>query len=102
MSSEKEEQLNIVFNKGYTPQGFEDKVFHLHLRYLDDWDELYFRDYLIAYPEISEKYGELKKSLVKEYKNNRDGYTEAKTEFIKKYTTKARKEFRKKYLPDAK
>ncbi|ADO77902.1 hypothetical protein [Halanaerobium praevalens] len=37
-----------------------------------------------------------------EYKNNLNGYTEAKTEFIKKYTTKARKEFRKKYLPDAK
>lgn len=101
MSSEKEDQLNIVFNKGYTPQGFADKVFHLHLRYHGDWDELYFRDYLIAHPEIAEKYGELKKNLVKEYKNNRDGYTEAKTEFIKKYTAEARKEFREKYLPEA-
>ena len=98
--NQEDQELDLVFNKGYTPQGFADKVFHLHLRYLGDWDELYFRDYLIAHPEIAEKYGGLKKKLVKEYKHNRDGYTEAKTEFIKKYTAEARKEFKAKYLPE--
>ena len=34
------------FNKGYTENGFAEKVFHLHLRYYGDHDELYFRDYL--------------------------------------------------------
>lgn len=100
--NEEDQELNLVFNKGYTPEGFADKVFHLHLRYPDDWDELYFRDYLIAHPEIAEKYGELKKDLEAEYKNNRDGYTEAKTEFIKKHTAAARKEFKEKYLPEVK
>jgi GrpB-like predicted nucleotidyltransferase (UPF0157 family) len=70
------------------------------LRYLSDWDELYFRDYLIVYPEVAEKYGDLKKSLEAEYKNNRDGYTEAKADFIKRYTVKARKELKEKYLPE--
>jgi len=69
------QELNLVFNKGYTPQGFAEKVFHLHLRYPGDWDELYFRDYLIAHPEIAEEYEELKQKLEKEYKHNRDGYT---------------------------
>lgn len=93
-----DEELNLVFNKGYTPEGFADKVFHLHLRFLGDWSELYFRDYLIKYPEIAADYGELKQKLEKEYKNNRDDYTEAKTEFIEKWTSEARKEFKNKYL----
>ncbi|HBA96538.1 MAG TPA: GrpB family protein, partial [Lachnospiraceae bacterium] len=36
----------ISFNLGYTKDGFADKVFHIHLRYAGDNDELYFRDYL--------------------------------------------------------
>lgn len=28
------------FNRGYTPQGFAEKVFHLHLRLYGDNDEL--------------------------------------------------------------
>ncbi len=39
-----EDQMS--FNKGYTEDGFAERVFHLHLRYCGDNDELYFRDYL--------------------------------------------------------
>ncbi|TWH51889.1 GrpB family protein [Sporomusa sp. KB1] len=46
MSSEYGPDLRLVFNKGYTTDGFAEKVYHLHVRYLGDWDELYFRDYL--------------------------------------------------------
>jgi GrpB-like predicted nucleotidyltransferase (UPF0157 family) len=49
--------------------------------------------------EIAKKYGELKQKLRKQYEHNRDGYTEAKTAFIKKWTKQARKEFPKRYLP---
>jgi len=38
-------------SKGYTPDGFASKVYHLHVRYAGDWDELYFRDFLIAHPD---------------------------------------------------
>ena len=100
--NEESEELNLVFNKGYTPQGFADRVFHLHLRYTGDWDELYFRDYLIAHPEIAEKYAKLKQKLEKEYEHDRDGYTEAKTEFIKKHTAEARIEFAGKYSAELK
>ena len=34
----------ISFNKGYTEEGFADRVFHLHLRFYGDNDERYFRD----------------------------------------------------------
>ncbi|MBR2402804.1 MAG: GrpB family protein, partial [Lachnospiraceae bacterium] len=65
-------------------------VFHLHLRYAGDNNELYFRDYLMEYPAVAKEYEELKLSLWKEFGHNRDGYTEAKTEFVKTHTEKAR------------
>ncbi len=99
MSSEKEPDLKMFFNKGYTPNGFAERVFHLHVRFLGDWDELYFRDYLMLHKEVANKYEKLKKKLKKKYEHNRDGYTEAKTEFIKKWTKRARREFPDRYLP---
>ena len=81
---------SVSFNKGYTENGFAEKVFHLHLRYIGDNDELYFRDYLIAHPDAAREYEKMKLKLWKEYKHNRDGYTNAKTEFIQKHTKKAR------------
>nr|WP_293993464.1 GrpB family protein [uncultured Fusobacterium sp.] len=39
-------ETRITLNKGYTEQGFAEKVFHLHIRIVGDNDELYFRDYL--------------------------------------------------------
>lgn len=90
-------ELKMAFNKGYTPEGFAARVFHLHLRYLGDWDELYFRDYLMAHKEIADKYGVLKQGLKERYEHNRDGYTEAKTEFITEYTKRAREEFVNRY-----
>ncbi|GAA0180964.1 GrpB family protein [Clostridium sediminicola] len=93
MSFECKPYLNISFNKGYTLNGFDEKVFHLHVRFLGDWNELYFRDYLINHREVAEEYGKLKQALKDKYEHNRDGYTEAKTEFIMKYTKKAREYF---------
>ncbi len=99
MAFEKEPNLKMSLNKGYTPDGFADKVFHLHVRFLGDWDELYFRDYLIINKKVAKKYGDLKQKLKKQYEHDRDGYTEAKTEFVKKWTMQARKEFPNRYFP---
>lgn len=74
----------ISFNKGYTPSGYADKVFLVHVHRTGDNDEILFRDYLIAHSESAKEYETLKLSLLPEYRNNRDGYTEAKTEFVKK------------------
>lgn len=84
------DEKRMSFNKGYTENGFAERVFHLHLRYEGDNDELYFRDYLREYPEIANKYEQLKLSLRKQFEHDRDGYTEAKTEFVKKYTAEAK------------
>lgn len=99
MSFQKEPDLKMSFNKGYTPNGFAEKVFHLHIRFLRDWDELYFKDYLLIHKEVARKYGELKQRLKKQYEHDRDGYTEAKTEFIKKWTKQAKKDFPNRYAP---
>lgn len=80
----------ISLNKGYTENGFAEKVFHLHLRLKNDIDEIYFRDYLNTHWETAKEYEELKQKLSKAYKYNRDAYTEAKTEFVKKYTAIAK------------
>ena len=74
----------MSFNKGYAPVGYADKVFHVHVHRIGDNDEILFRDYLIAHPESAKVYEKLKLSLLPKYKNNRDGYTEAKTDFIKR------------------
>lgn len=93
-------EFGLVFNKGYTEAGFADKVFHLHIRYSGDHDELYFRDYLATHPDIASEYAHLKRSLSEKYEYNRDAYTKAKTEFVKKYTAKARTEMGNKYRPE--
>ena len=85
-----ETENRISFNKGYTPAGFADKVFHLHLRLTGDHDEIYFRDYLNAHNEIAKEYEALKRSLCKTYAHDRDGYTNAKSEFVRHYTAIAK------------
>ncbi|MBU3143848.1 GrpB family protein [Clostridium sp. CF012] len=88
---------HMMFMKGYTQSGFSGQAYHVHVRYSGDWDELYFRDYLILYPEIAEKYGVLKLQLKEKYEFDREGYTNAKSSFIKNITEQARKEFGKRY-----
>ncbi len=84
------EHDQIMILKGYLPDGFAEKVFHIHVRYPGDWDELRFRDYLIAHPETAAEYAGLKRSLFEKYEHDRDGYTAAKTEFIRAVTEKAK------------
>jgi len=97
MSSQDEPYKSRVFNKGYTKHGFAEKVYHLHIRFAGDWNELYFRDYLIDCKEVAEKYGQLKLELLDEYRNNRDGYTDAKSDFILQHTKHARKKYGSRY-----
>lgn len=85
-----ESDSRLSFNKGYTENGFAKKVFHLHLRYLGDRDELYFKDYLNTHPTVAKQYEKLKLTLWQKFEHDRDGYTNAKTDFIQKYTQLAK------------
>ncbi|MCI8539730.1 MAG: GrpB family protein [Oscillospiraceae bacterium] len=87
----------ISFNRGYETDGFAGKVFHVHLRYLGDNDELYFRDYLREHPETAREYEALKLGLWKRFEHNRDAYTAAKTEFVRKWTAEAKKTYAGRY-----
>lgn len=78
-----EGKKRLHFCKGYTPEGFAERVFHLHLAEFGDADEILFRDYLVAHPESASEYEKLKLSLWKRFEHDRDGYTYAKTEFVK-------------------
>lgn len=92
-----ENQERFDFNKGYTPEGFAERVFHLHLRQMGDHDELYFRDYLNQRPDIVQEYQRLKLGLWKQYEHDRDGYTQRKTAFVKEHTARAKELFPGKY-----
>ena len=98
MNSTTSPKFRQTYNKGYTKMGFAEKVYHLHVRYRDDWNELYFRDYLMEHPEVVKEYGKLKLSIFKKYEHDRDGYTEAKSDFILKITEKARGEYGNRYI----
>lgn len=83
--------LHLMFVKGYTNLGFAKKVYHIHVRYIGDWDEVYFCEYLTAHPEVADEYAALKRKLKEKFEYDRDSYTDAKGEFIKAVTKLARK-----------
>ncbi len=92
-----EDASRISFNKGYTPEGFAEKVFHLHLRQRNDHDELYFRDYMKEQEEDAQAYEQLKMKLALAYPYHRDAYTKGKTAFVKHITAIARTAYGNRY-----
>ena len=90
LMAENTRTCSFDFNKGYTPDGFAERVFHLHVKRIGDHDEIHFRDYIAAHPEDATEYAALKRQLLALYKYNRDAYTEAKTEFIRKIIIKGK------------
>lgn len=85
------------YNKGYTENGFAERVFHLHMRMTGDHDELYFRDYLNDHPAIAKEYEQLKLGLWKEYEHDWDGYTAAKAAFVARHTQAAKQQYGNRY-----
>lgn len=86
----------MMFVKGYTPSGFVGQTFHIHIRYPGIHKEILFMDYLIAHPDIAKEYEALKLALKEKYAFDRDGYTDAKGEFIRGVLLVAEKE---KHIP---
>jgi GrpB-like predicted nucleotidyltransferase (UPF0157 family) len=92
MAEQGEPCFQLDWNKGYTPSGFAEKVYHLHVRRAGDWDELYFRDYIATHPDAAAEYAMLKRRLLSIYRYDSDEYSEAKSEFVRVCTAKARSE----------
>lgn len=84
----------MSFNKGYTPNGYAERVFHIHLRVFGDNDEILFRDYLISHSNVAKEYEDLKIGLLSKYRNNRDSYTAAKSNFIQRVLQLAKEDLK--------
>lgn len=79
----------MSFNKGYTPAGYAERVFHIHIHPTGDNAEITFRDYLNSHPDVAREYERLKLRLLEEFGNNRDGYTDAKSKFVNRVISQA-------------
>jgi len=86
---------HIMLAKGYSKKGYTGQTFHIHIRYAGYRDEIIFRDYLCDNPDIAKHYNDLKKELSTRYRNDREKYTEGKTEFIKHIMKLARNKRKK-------
>ncbi|MDD3106383.1 MAG: GrpB family protein, partial [Bacilli bacterium] len=73
---------------------FVGQAFHIHIRYLGDWDELYFRDYLRTNENARKNYVKLKEELFISFEHDRNAYTTGKTNYIKYCTKLSRQELR--------
>lgn len=104
----RDDPMRLLLGKGFSVNGYAARVFLLHVRYLGDWDELYFRDYLIAHPETALEYGELKEKILHDIASGviermpngqPNGYSQAKWAYVEKITRLARTEFPGRYAP---
>ncbi len=68
------------------------RTHHLHMveAGFPHWDRLFFRDYLIEYPQVAAQYQSLKLKLAQKHPNDRIAYTQGKNEFIEMVTQQAK------------
>jgi GrpB-like predicted nucleotidyltransferase (UPF0157 family) len=82
---------HIACFKGYYPVE-EPLKYHIHMAPSGHaiWDGLLFRDYLKEHADVAKEYEELKHRLAETYHYDREGYTDAKGEFVRDVIGKAR------------
>jgi len=83
---------HLTFVKGYANQGFKGQAYHVHVRYRGNWQEIRFKEYLIKHKEIAKEYEALKLALAEKYPNDREAYTDSKTEWIERINELSRKQ----------
>lgn len=70
------------------------RTHHIHVvepDFVEHWDRLLFRDYLIDHPAVAREYQGLKLLLASAYPNDRVAYTRGKTEFVVRVTKQAKR-----------
>lgn len=77
---------HMMFVKGYGPNGYIEgtQLYHLHMAPADHpiWERLLFRDYLRKHLDTRKQYEKLKYKLAKEFRHDREAYTDGKEEFV--------------------
>lgn len=74
------------------------RTHHIHMvenYFVEHWDRLLFRDFLIEHPETVKKYESLKLRFTNEFQYDRVTYTKSKTEFIQRITQMAKEYYGK-------
>jgi len=76
------------------------RTHHIHMiedtpSFIEHWNAILFRDYLIEHPKIANEYEDTKLLLSKKFKNDRVAYTKNKTEFIQRVTKIAEVAYKK-------
>lgn len=71
------------------------RTHHLHMvensaMFQEHWDRLLFRDYLKQHVEVAKEYELVKRRAAIRFDNNREAYTNAKTDFIRRITKLAK------------
>jgi len=86
---------NFAFRRFFRKATSADRPsFHLHVVTDAAWpnkSERIFRDWLIAHPQTAEAYVRLKGALALRFADDREAYTEAKSEFIRAVVNEARR-----------
>jgi GrpB-like predicted nucleotidyltransferase (UPF0157 family) len=76
------------------------RTHHIHMvekSFVEHWECLLFRDYLIEHRDVAAEYQALKLQLAAEYPNDREAYTRGKTEFVL-CVTKAAKQLTRRFV----
>ncbi|MBN1109866.1 MAG: GrpB family protein [Methanomassiliicoccales archaeon] len=81
-----DESGRLFFRKGLP------RTYHLHVVIKDSWEHhhhIAFRDWLREHPDDAREYGEMKRTLARRFRQDRDAYCEAKSIFVERLLVKA-------------
>jgi GrpB-like predicted nucleotidyltransferase (UPF0157 family) len=89
-----EGDLGIAGREAFaTPPGYGPHDHHLYVC-TPDWrgyaDQVVFRDYLRAHPDVASAYAALKRALADQHRDNRGAYTDGKADFVRTVLDRAR------------
>ncbi len=81
----------LFFVKGMPPYG-EKRTHHVHVVEVNGnfWQRLFFRDYLRMHPLEARRYETLKRALAERFRDDREAYTQGKSDFIREVMERAR------------
>lgn len=84
---------HIACFKGYYPVE-QPLKYHIHMAPAGHpiWDGLLFRDYLREHTDVAKEYEDLKCRLAETYHYDREGYTDAKGEFVSEIVRRAKED----------
>lgn len=92
---------HLFLVKGLPPNGPRSHHLHIIESNSAEWEQLLFRDYLRTHADEAHRYADLKRALAAEHRGDREAYTDAKAEYIRRVTQMANQESDKSAGPTA-